>query len=278
MKLPVNQIICGDCLEVMRDFPDNSIDSIITDPPYGINYKGWDKFEDFVSFTESWIKECFRILKSTGTLWSFMSYSNIFEFVPLLEKYGYVHLENWVVWARQKGRGSSKHLKSQREDIFHVTKSDIFTWNNIKILREVIWAYKNRDGTPRGWFINEKGERKRWTGLGNVWVFSCPFWNSKNEDSYLHPSQKPLAMMERLILLSNNKGDIVLDSFSGSGTTCVAAKKLGRNYIGIDISPEYCELARKRLKGVKPNIFEKLKKKKISESFGLKVKSRKRKQ
>ena len=89
-----------------------------------------------------------------------MGYQNIFKFVPLLEKYGNVHLENWVIWARQKGRGSSKHLKSQREDIFHITKSCTFVWNNLKIIRPVITAYI-KDGKPRGWFLNEKGERVR---------------------------------------------------------------------------------------------------------------------
>jgi len=239
-----NTIYCGDCLDIVKNWPDNCIDTIITDPPYGINYKNWDKI-NFVTFTEKWIKESFRLLKSTGTLWSFMSYQHILEFIPLLQKYGNVHLENWTIWARQKGRGSSKHLKSQREDIIHCTKSDNYVWNNIKILRDVATAY-TKNGKPRGWFINEKGERKRWTGLGNVWVYSTPFWNSK-ENPYLHPAQKPVAMIERLIELSSNKNDIVLDLFAGSGTTCIAAKQLNRNYIGIDISPEYCKITEKRL-------------------------------
>jgi len=192
-----------------------------------------------------------RVLKPTGTLWSFMGYTHILDFVPILQKYGKVHLENWVVWARQKGRGSSKHLKSIREDIFHVTKSDEFTWNNVKVLRDVIWAYKNKDGSPRGWFINENGERKRWTGLGNVWVFSCPFWNSKGENAYLHPAQKPVAMIERLILLSSNEGDVVLDPFSGSGVTAVVCERLKRKYICIEKDEKYFSDSVKRLKKFK---------------------------
>jgi len=241
----LNKIICEDCRNILRDIPDNSIDLICTDPPYGIGYKSWDKFV-FLDFTAQWLKQCFRILKLTGTLWSFMGYQNILDFIPILNKYGQVHLENWVVWARQKGRGSSKHLKSQREDIFHVTKSDKYTWNNLKVLREVVCPYV-KDGKPRGWFLDENGKRVRWTGLGNVWVYSSPFWNSK-DDKQVHPAQKPLMLMERLILLSSNENDIVLDPFCGSGATCVAAKKLGRKFIGIDSNQEYCMIAARRVK------------------------------
>ncbi|MHA1302513.1 MAG: DNA-methyltransferase [Candidatus Heimdallarchaeaceae archaeon] len=235
------------CFELFPKIPDKSVDLVLTDPPYGINYKSWDKFIDFNEFMIAWLSECFRVLKPTGTMWSFMGYQNIFDFVPLLQQYGDVHLENWVVWARQKGRGSSKHLKSVREDIFHITKSDKFTWNNVKILRDAIWAYKNIDGSPRGWFVNEKGERKRWTGLGNVWVFSSPFWKSKNEDAYLHPAQKPVAMIERLVLLSSNEGDVVLDPFSGSGVTAIACERWKRKYICIEKNKEYYDDSVKRL-------------------------------
>jgi len=169
-----NNITCGDSFEIISRIPNESVDLVLTDPPYGINYKSWDKFIDFNEFTMAWLSECFRVLKPTGTMWSFMGYQNIEDFLLLLRQFGKVHLENWVVWARQKGRGSSKHLKSTREDIFHVTKSDKFVWNNIKVLREVICPY-TKDGKPRGWFVDENGKRVRWTGLGNVWCYTSPF-------------------------------------------------------------------------------------------------------
>jgi site-specific DNA-methyltransferase (adenine-specific) len=228
----LNTIQNADCFNIFPQIPNDSIDLIVVDPPYGINYKEWDKFDNFTNFTEVWVRECFRVLKPAGTLWSFMGYGSIFSFVPILERYGNVHLENWVVWARQKGRGSSKHLKSQREDIFHVTKSNKFTWNNLKVLREVVCPY-TKDGKPRGWFLDENGKRVRWTGLGNVWVYSAPFWGSK-DDKQIHPTQKPLLLIERLVLLSSNEGDVVLDPFSGSGTTAVVCKRLKRNFICIE--------------------------------------------
>jgi len=239
----INTIQGKDCFDVFSQIPNDTIDLVICDPPYGINYKEWDKFEDFLDFTERWVKECFRVLKPTGTMWSFMGYSNIFDFVPILEKYGKVHLENWVVWARQKGRGSSKHLKSQREDIFHITKTDKFTWNNLKVLREVICPYM-KEGKPRGWFVDENGKRVRWTGLGNVWCYTAPFWASK--DKQIHPSQKPLMLIERLILLSSNEGDVVLDPFSGSGVTAIVCKKLKRDFICIEKNKQYYDDSVKR--------------------------------
>jgi len=241
----INTITQGNSIDLLQKISSGSVDLVLTDPPYGINYKEWDKFDDFIGFTEKWVKECTRILKLTGTMWSFMGYSSIFNFVPILEKYGNVHLENWVVWARAKGRSSSKHLKSLREDIFHITKSEKFTWNNLKVLREVVCPYV-KDGKPRGWFIDENGKRVRWTGLGNVWMYTSPFWSSKS-DKQIHPSQKPLMLIERLILLSSNENDIVLDPFSGSGTTAVACQRLNRKFLCIEKNEEYYKKSVERL-------------------------------
>jgi len=224
-------IVNDDSFKILPTIASESVDLVCVDPPYGMGFYDWDKI-DFVPFTQSWLSECFRILKPTGTMWSFMGWPNIFTFVPLLEQQGIVHLENWVVWARQKGRMSAKHLKSVREDIFHTTKSKVFTWNNVKILRDVVAPYKV-DGKPKGWFINEEGRRVRWTGLGNVWVYTAPFWNSK-VDKPIHPTQKPIALIERLIQLSSNEGDLVLDPFAGSCVVERACKNLNRRCICIE--------------------------------------------
>lgn len=202
--------------------PDESIDLVAVDPPYLIGYGNnvWDK-HDFVDFTERWVEIVMKKLKPTGQMWAFMAKDNCFTwsgcekgFVNILEKYGTIHMDNWVTWARQKGRGSSKHLKSQREELFHFTKHPTdFTWNNLKMLREVIVPYV-KDGRPRGWFLDEFGKRVRWTGLGNVWTYSAPQFNGVAEKQ-VHPSQKPVMMMERIIRLSSNEGDTILDPFMG---------------------------------------------------------------
>jgi len=244
MMLDANKIYFEDCLVGMKRLPDESVDLVVTDPPYFINYKDWDKGINFLVDTENWLKEVFRVLKPTGTLWTFMGYSRVFDFVPLLNKYGICHLKNWVITAHSKGRGSSKHLKSIREDIFHATKTKRFVWNPLKTLREVVCPYV-KDGRPRGWFIIDVPDgieiikrRVRWTGLGNVWVYSFPQYNSICEKQ-VHPCQKPIMMMERLIRLSSNEGDLVLDPFIGVGTTALACRLCNRNFIGFENNPDY---------------------------------------
>jgi DNA modification methylase len=220
-----------DFFEGIKQLPHKSIDLVVVDPPYCIGYKNWDN-EEFLTFTERWIIECNRVLKDAGSMWSFMGYDHILDLIILLRKYGNVDLRNWVIWARQKGRCSSKHLKSSREDIIHFTKSKDFTWNNIKVLREVIAPYMV-GGKPRGWFVDEFGKRVRWTGLGNVWTYTSPFWKSK-DDKQDHPSQKPKMLIERLLLLSSNEGDMILDPFCGTGVVPLACRELNRNCIAFE--------------------------------------------
>lgn len=233
--------------------PDESLDLVPTDPPYQIGYgnHAWDKHE-FVSFTQQWVELIVRKLKPNGTMWAFMAKDNAFTwsgcekgFVNILEEYGTVHMENWVTWARQKGRGSSKHLKSQREELFHFTKHPTdFTWNNLKMLREVIAPYV-KDGRPRGWFLDEFGKRVRWTGLGNVWTYSAPQFNGVSEKQF-HPSQKPVMMMERIVRLSSDLRQVVLDPFMGSGTTAIACLLSDRQFIGFEQDKKFFNYAKER--------------------------------
>lgn len=252
--LKENTVYFGDSFELLKQIPDNSIPLVLVDPPYKIGYDSKNKWDsgEFIDFTTKWVKECFRVLTPTGTMWSFMGYENLFThkgcnkgFINILEEYGNVHLENMTVWARQKGRGSSKHLKSQREDLIHSTKSDKFIWNNLKVLREVIAPYV-KDGRPRGWFLDSSGKRVRWTGLGNVWCYSSPQFNGKVEKQW-HPAQKPIMMLERLIRLSSNEGDLVLDPFSGSGSVALACKLSGRKFLSFENNQEYFNKSVQRL-------------------------------
>ena len=231
-----------------------SVDAIVTDPPYLIGYgnQDWDK-HDFVEFTEKWLELVMKKLKPTGTMWSCMAKDNSFThkfckkgFVNMLQEIGYVDLNNWSVWARQKGRGSSKHLKSQREEVFHFSKNEkTYVWNNMKMLREVIAPYV-KDGRPRGWFLDEFGKRVRWTGLGNVWTYSAPQFNGISERQF-HPSQKPVMMMERLIRLSTNENDLILDPFTGSATTAIACMLSNRNFVGFELDKKYFDYGQSRI-------------------------------
>ena len=235
-------IYCGNCLEIMSMLPGKSIDMILCDPPYGINYRNWDKFDNFIAFTERWVNECFRLLKDNGSFYSFMGWSHVSEFKLLLDSFGTIR--NWITWHRTKGRGSKLNYKSMKEEILYYSKSTDFTWNEIKMLKKHVFPYV-KDGMPRGWFTDEDGVKCRWTGLGNVWFYTVPFWKMPEWEG--HPSQKPVMMYERMILSSTNEGDTILDPFAGSGTTGVACLKTGRKAIQIEQEEKYCEIAVKRL-------------------------------
>lgn len=232
-----------DFFEFEKQIDDGMIPFSLPDPPYLIDYKHWDKQD--VDFMYKWIDVVVRKLTDTGSMWVFMAKDNLFThkdcpkgLVNILQEFGTVHLSNWTTWARQKGRGSSKHRKSQREELIHFTKDPKkFTWNPLKTLREVVTPYV-KDGRPRGWFLDSDGMRKRWTGLGNVWVYSAPQFNGKVEKQW-HPAQKPIMLLERLIRLSTNEGDMVLDPFAGSFSTAIACLLSKRNFIGCEKDSEY---------------------------------------
>lgn len=234
----------GNSFIKLKKLEDNSINMMFIDPPYFIGYAKWDKKrsnEEFQRFFTELIILVNAKLKDNGTVWFCMAKDWCFAnkdknvekgLVNILEEHGYVHLDNMITWGRQKGRGSKKKLKSLREEIIHYTKSKKYVWNDVQVLREVVTPYV-KDGKPRGWFVGENGMRVRWTGLGNVWFYSSPQWNGIL-DKQRHSAQKPFLLIERLILLSSNENDLIVDPFAGSFTSAIVSKYHKRNYIGIE--------------------------------------------
>ena len=231
---------CIDCFEYMKSIPDNSIPRIVTDPPYGINFSGqtsntsWDNISDYSDFLIKFLTETKRILKDNGTMWMCCARTMIPTVFHAIEKVGLrCNLENWLTYARQKGRGSSHKLKSQAEEILHITKSNKWVFNKVEYLREVVAPYI-KDGKPRGWFLDQNtGQRVRWSGVGNVLAFTSPTFNSKFEKQ-IHSTQKPVLLNVELVVLSSNVGDTVFDPFMGSGSCAVACKLTDRKFIGCE--------------------------------------------
>jgi modification methylase len=253
-RLPRNKIIVGDCIEELSRLPEASVDLVFADPPYNLQLNNelfrpdnsrvdavdddWDKFGSFGaydSFTRDWLTACRRVLKPHGSLWVIGSYHNIFRVGTILQDLGY-----WV-------------------------------------LNDVIWRKTNPMPNFRGRRFTNAHETMIWASMGPKakYTFNYEAMKSLNEDLQMrsdwllpicsggerlkqddgrktHPTQKPEALLTRVILASSHVGDVVLDPFSGSGTTAVAAKRLGRSFIGIEREESYAEAARARLKSLKP--------------------------
>ena len=228
-----------DCLEYLKTLEDKSVDLILTDPPYAISMKStnhmknddWDKMssEEFHNFNIAWLTECYRILKDDGNLWMFCAPSKIPELFVTIEQTKFInHLEDWKSLARQKGRGSKYQLKSLREDILHLTKTENFKFhenNNLFNYNENITNALN--------IYNGIVERPKFNIHDTVFCFKMPYYLSTTEKQ-IHTCQKSILLNYSFIMNYSDEGDTVLDPFMGSGSCGVATKLAKRHFIGIE--------------------------------------------
>ena len=244
-----NKILNQDIFEVIDLLPQKFVDLLFIDPPYNISKKfnlvSFKEMEvkKYEEWLDKWLRKIIKILKSTASIYICGDWNSSSAILNIAGKY--LKVRNRITWEREKGRGSRKNWKNCSEDIWFFTFSDKYTFNSeeVKMRRKVLAPYKDENGTPKDWNINENF---RDTYSSNSWTdISIPFWSMpENTD---HPTQKPEKLLAKIILASSNKGDVVFDPFLGSGTTAVVAKKLNRNFVGIEIDKYYCCLAQKRL-------------------------------
>ena len=247
----LNKTLNGDVLKMLEFVPDNFADLIIIDPPYNLtkNFNGF-KFnsrsdESFDEYLETWFPQVCKKIKPNGSLYMCGDWKCTSSLQRAIEKE--LSILNRITWQREKGRGAKSNWKNGMEDIWFAVKNPkdyYFDVESVKMKRKVIAPYKV-DGKPKDWDQSEDGNF-RITYPSNFWDdISIPFWSMpENTD---HPTQKPEKLYAKLILASSKPGDIVFDPFLGSGTTSVVAKKLGRNYCGIEMNQEYCLWTEKRL-------------------------------
>lgn len=249
-KQILNKTIIGDSLKVMEKLPRSFVDLLIVDPPYNLskNYHG-NKFNktnnnEYEQYTVAWIEKALPLLKPNASIYVCCDWKSSLVIGPVLQRY--FQIQNRITWQREKGRGASHNWKNGMEDIWFATMSDnyIFNLDDVKIRRKVLAPYKE-NGKPKDWEQTEDG-RFRNTCPSNFWDdISIPYWSMPENTA--HPTQKPEKLIAKLILASSNKGDVIFDPFLGSGTTSVTAKKLERQYVGIEQNPNYCIWAEKRL-------------------------------
>ncbi len=250
----LNVTINGDFFETIKKIPDGYVDLLIVDPPYDMNKNfhgnkfkkvGYDKY---LEYTRAWIEAVKPKLKNTASIYVCCDWRSSISIGKIIED-NFI-LRNRITWSREKGRGAKNNWKNSMEDVYYATVSDDFTFNldAVKVLKKVLAPYKE-NGVPKDWHETENGKFRK-TCPSNFWDdISVPYWSMPENTA--HPTQKPEKLIAKLILASSSVGDVVLDPFSGSGTTGVVAKKLGRNYIDIELNPLYCAWAEKRLKDAK---------------------------
>ena len=246
-----NMIVQGDVLDALDLIPDEYFDLIIIDPPYNLDkeFHGMKfssmKSNAYEDYLRSWFYKVCDKLKGNGSLYMCGDWKCTASMQRVIEER--LTIINRISWQREKGRGAKSNWKNGMEDIWFAVKNPkdyYFDVNSVMMKRKVLAPYKV-DGKPKDWQETEAGNY-RITYPSNFWDdISIPFWSMpENTD---HPTQKPEKLYAKLILASSKPGDTVFDPFLGSGTAAVVAQKLGRRFCGIEINPEYCLWAAKRL-------------------------------
>ena len=259
-----NIIINGDSLVELNKLKENSVDLIFADPPYWMRTEGvlkrvegtdfdgcddeWDHFDsldEYEHFTRQWLSACQRVLKPNGSIWVIGGMQCIYTIGAIMQDLGF-WIINDVIWHKKNPTPNfmGTRLNNSHETLIWATKSKSSKYTfNYKTAKEL-----NRDNVEDSEF--ESGMRKQ---LGSVWKIGVCSGNERLKDSKgnkLHSTQKPEELLDRIILISSRKGDIVLDPFGGTMTTAAAAKRHGRKYIMIERDQKYCEFGEKRLKDV----------------------------
>ncbi|MGF9693098.1 site-specific DNA-methyltransferase [Rhizobium sp. 0TCS1.26] len=251
----INTIIKGDCVAALDALPDQSVDVIFADPPYNLQLGGtlhrpdqsvvdavnddWDQFESFQAydaFTRAWLLACRRVLKPNGTIWVIGSYHNIFRVGSMLQDLRF-WLLNDVVWRKTN---PMPNFKGRRFQNAHET---------------LIWA--SRDAKAKSYTFNYDALKASNDDvqMRSDWLFPICSGGERlkgDDGKKVHPTQKPEALLARIILASTKPGDIILDPFFGSGTTGAVAKRLGRNFVGIEREQDYIDAASARIADVEP--------------------------
>ena len=262
LKSIEDKIVLGDCIEVLNQMPEESVDLIFADPPYNLQLAGellrpnnskvmgvdndWDQFnsfKDYDEFSKKWLKACQRVLKQTGSLWVIGSYHNIFRIGSVLQDLGFWIL-NDIIWRKTN---PMPNFRGRRFTNAHET---------------LIWCGKN--SSAKGYTFNYDSMKSLNEGLQMRSDWLLPLCTGaerlKRNGHKAHPTQKPESLISRVILSTSKPGDLIVDPFSGSGTTAAVAKRFSRRFIGIEQSKEYVEISRQRLQTVQvlndPDVLE----------------------
>jgi len=238
----LNKIICGDCIEVLAKVRKPFADLIFADPPFNIGYK-YDKYYDkvksknYIAWTKQWMRLCKKVLKPHGSFYIAIGDEYAANVKIIADELG-LTMRNWIIWHYSFGQQMKKKFARAHTHIFYfVHDKKNFTFNDyaVRIPSDRQLIYNDKRADPKGKMPDD------------VWDEYPRVCGTFRERAGWHPCQMPEALLKKIVAVSSNPGDCVLDPFSGSGTTAAAACQLARNYVGIEISQKYVENTEKRL-------------------------------
>jgi site-specific DNA-methyltransferase (adenine-specific) len=258
-------ILTGDCLRVLADLPEASVDLAFADPPFNIGYE-YDVYDDrkvkadYLAWTEKWLRAVRRVLKPAGSFYVAIGDEYAAETKVRLDELG-LSLRNWIVWHYTFGvHCTKKFTRSHAHIFYYVVNPRRFTFNAdvVRVPSARQTTYADKRANPRGrlpddtWVLRPQEDARLFPPDSDTWYVSrvCGTFRERTG----HPCQMPEAVLERIVRASSNPGDVVLDPFAGSGTTLAVARRLGRHYLGIELSEKYAEQVRRRLEGVTPDL------------------------
>ncbi len=256
-----HDVLTGDCLRILAEQPAASVDLAFADPPFNIGYE-YDLYddrrarEDYLEWTERWLAAVKRVLKPTGSFFVAIGDEYAAEHKVRLDALGFT-MRNWIVWHYTFGVNCKKKFNRSHAHIFYyVADPNRFTFNPepVRVPSARMTTYADRRANPVGklpddtWVLRPQESDAHFQTDADTWYVPrvCGTFKERGE----HPCQMPEAVLERIIQVASNPGDLVLDPFAGSGTTLAAAKKLGRRCLGIELSEEYADGVRRRLQRI----------------------------
>jgi DNA modification methylase len=251
MQKLLNRIICGDCIEVLSQVDEPFADLIFADPPFNIGYK-YDKYYDkvkkknYIAWTKEWMAVCKRVLKPHGSLYIAIGDDYAANVKIIGDELGLV-IRNWIIWHYTFGQQTKNKFARAHTHIFYfVNDARNFTFNDhaVRVPSDRQLIYNDRRANPIGKMPDD------------VWNSDPRVCGTFRERAGWHPCQMPESLLRRIVAASSNPGDCVLDPFSGSGTTAAAALRMGRNYVGIEISEAYVEYSNERLAQIASQISD----------------------
>ena len=250
----LDRVTLGDCLEVMSGIEDNSVDVCFADPPFNLekkytSYKDQKPAEEYLDWCRRWLSEMVRIVKPSGSIFVHNIPKWLTYYASILNDVAY--FRHWIAWDAMSNPLGKTLLPAHYGILFYAKEPRGFKFYEIRA--------PHRRCRECGGFLKDYGGKKDQMHsfgalVSDVWTDIHRIRHSVRRDE--HPCQLPIPLLERVVLMSTDPGDVVLDPFLGTGTTAIAAKALGRHFVGIDLDPEYVRIAREKLEGVQESTYQ----------------------